>query len=60
LTGGERRKPFSVKNPDLFAGQPERVKKLKKAADKALREKARREWWQEHGNQNGKTEQKQR
>jgi len=48
LTRGAGCEPFSVKNPDLFAGQPERVKKLKKAADKALRERKRKQWWQEH------------
>jgi hypothetical protein len=41
--------PFGVKNPDLFAGQPERVKKLKRQADRALRERKRKQWWAEHG-----------
>lgn len=40
---------MAVKNPDLFAGQSERTKRLHAAAKKALREKARKRWWDTNG-----------
>jgi hypothetical protein len=52
--------PFGVKNPDLFANSPERVKKLKRQADKALRERKRKQWWIEHGNNHAPPQQEQR
>jgi len=40
-----------MKNPDLFAGCPERVRALVRSAKKAKREKARKDWWKRRANQ---------
>jgi len=39
-----------MKSPDLFVGQSQRTKKLRDEAKKRLRERKRRDWWNNNGN----------
>lgn len=40
---------MAIKNPDLFAGQSQRIRRLHAQSKKALRERARKRWWDNNG-----------